>query len=191
MKKCIFVLFLALASTFGFSSTAMAQAPDCSDVVWDADILAANPTMADHCLEVVQRDGAWYARMRAKVVRQGATSTVVRYQDQNGDFGASERTYPPRGFTAQIDGKDVKISDLPPGQEVNVYVISENNFTVRTASAPAAAPVMVEEEVVEEVVEEPAPAMLPTTAGQTYWLAILGTLLVLMGGIVHAVRSRG
>ena len=212
MKKSLLLSCVALAAVSGFSLEAVAQAPTCADVVWGADALATNPGLKDNCLEVVQRDGAWYARMRAKVVRQGATSTVVRWQNTDGTFGSSERTYPPRGTTAMVDGQEVQISQLQPGQEVNVYVIDNGNFELPAAAAapvaaaapaaeaapapaaePAAAPV--EEEVVEEApapapVEEEVPAALPSTAGQANWLALMGTMLLLLAGAVHVTRNR-
>ena len=132
MKKSLLLSCVALAAVSGFSASAMAQAPTCADVVWGENALVDNPGVKDNCLEVVQRDGAWYARMRAKVVRQGASSTVVRWQNTDGTWGASERTYPPRGFMASVDGQDVQISQLQPGQEVNVYVIDEGNFALPT-----------------------------------------------------------
>jgi hypothetical protein len=193
MKRSIFLPIVVLAASAGFSVTASAQAPSCGDVVWGADILGRNPNIASHCLEVVDRDGVWYAKMRAKIVRQGVSSTVVRYADADGNFGASERAYPPRGFSAQIDGEDVRISDMVAGQEVNVYVIDEGNFEipmVAVTAEPMEMEEVVEEVVEEEVYEEPAPVALPTTAGQTYWFALLGSLLVLLGTAVHFVRSR-
>jgi (2Fe-2S) ferredoxin len=192
MKRSIFLPIVALAASAGFSVSVSAQGPSCGDVVWGADLLGRNPNVADHCLEVVDRGGVWYAKMRAKIVRQGVNSTVVRYADTNGDFGASERAYPPRGFTAQIDGQDVRISDMPAGQEVNVYIIDEGNFELVLAEEIIEE--VIEEEIIEEVIEEEmyeeAVAELPTTAGQTYWLALLGSLLVLLGTAVHFVRSR-
>ena len=207
MKKTFLLSCVALAAVSGYSISAMAQTPTCADVVWGENALVDNPGLRDNCLEVVQRGGAWYARMRAKVVRQGATSTVVRWQNTDGTWGASERTYPPRGFTANVDGKDVEISQLQPGQEVNVYLIDEGNFALpvlEAAAAPAAAPEPAPapaaapaepapvEEVVEEApaAEEEAPAVLPSTAGQVNWLALAGLLLVLLAGAVHVIRTR-
>ena len=130
MKKSLLLSCVALAAVSGFSLSVSAQAPTCADVVWGEEALLGNPTVKDNCLEVVQRDGAWYARMRAKVVRQGASSTVVRWQNPDGSFGASERAYPPKGFLASVDDKEVEISKLQPGQEVNVYVIDKGNFAL-------------------------------------------------------------
>jgi len=192
MKKTMILSGLALAAGMSFSISASAQTPTCSNVVWDQDVLAGSPHIAEHCLEVVERNGAWYAKMRAKIVRHSASSTLVRYQKENGVWSTAERTYPPRGMTAEIDGQDVEISKLQPGQEVNVYVLDEDYFKVpsQVAAAPAAAPAAPAPAADPAPAPEPAPAMLPKTASQTNWLAVLGTLLILLGGVSAVFRSR-
>ncbi|HKX56127.1 MAG TPA: hypothetical protein VJN01_08500 [Xanthomonadales bacterium] len=197
MKTSIRVSMLVLAATAGFSVNASAQTPTCADVVWSAALLEATPNIANHCLEMVQRDGEWYAKVQAKIVRHGANSTVVRYREPDGSWSSAERAYPPRGFKAEIGGQEIAISQTVPGQEMNVYAGSQGgeNFTIPmlagAAAAEAVAEEAVEEEMVEEApVEEEAPAALPTTAGQSGWLAILGSMLLLLAGVAHVVRSR-
>lgn len=200
MKTSIRISMLALAATAGFSVNASAQTPTCADVVWSAALLEATPGIANHCLEMVQRGDEWYAKVQAKIVRHGANSTVVRYREHDGSWSASERAYPPRGFEAEIGGQSIPISQTAVGQELNVYAGGQGgeNFTIpmlagaaaAPAAAAAAAPVEVVEEEVAEVYEEPAPAALPSTAGQSGWLAIMGTLMLLLAGGSYLVRSR-
>jgi hypothetical protein len=203
MKTSIRVSMLALAATAGFSVNAAAQSPTCADVVWSAAMLEATPNIANHCLEMVERGGEWYAKVQVKIVRHGANSTVVRYREPDGSWSAAERAYPPRGFSAEIADQEVLISQTVPGQELNVYASSQGgeNFTIpmlaATAPESAAAPEpeaapepVAAPEPAEEVYEEPAPAVLPTTAGQAGWLAILGVMLLLVAGVAHVVRSR-
>lgn len=198
MKTSIRVSMLALAATAGFSVNASAQTPTCADVVWSAALLEATPGIANHCLEMVQRGDEWYAKVQAKIVRHGANSTVVRYREPDGSWSESERAYPPRGFEAEIGGQTIPISQTAVGQELNVYAGGQGgeNFTIpmlEGAAVAAAAPVAaaaVEEEVVEEPAEEAAPAALPTTAGQSGWLAIIGTMLLLVAGVSYVARSR-
>lgn len=191
MKTSIRVSMLALAATAGFSVNASAQTPTCADVVWSAALLEATPNIGNHCLEMVERGGEWYAKVQAKIVRHGANSTVVRYREPDGTWSNAERAYPPRGFKAEIGGQEIAISQTVAGQEMNVYAgsLGGENFTIPML-AGAAAVAEVEEEVAEEAYEEEAPAALPTTAGQSGWLAILGTMLLLLAGVAHVVRSR-
>jgi len=188
MKKTILLPTLFLLIGMGF--TVSANAFTCADLTWSAERLAKNSNIADVCLEVVERNGGNYAKLRAKIVRQGVNSTVVQYQRPDGSWSASERVFP-AGFDALIAGEEVRISDLAPRQELNVYIRSEDNFSV---PAPAAEPVAVAVAVAPppppEPEPEPEPVALPTTATQLPLLALLGGLLVLMGGLVSVVRTR-
>ena len=185
MKKTILTAMLVLLGALGF--TANAQAATCSDVVWNAEYTAEFPSIAGHCLEVVEKNGADAVRLRARVVRQGVNSTVVQWLHPDGSWSSSERRYPERGATASIEGRDVRITDLSPRQEVNVYVPAEGNW-----SLPAAAPVAAAAPPppAPEPEPEPEPMALPTTATQIPMLAILGGLMLLMGGLISVVRTR-
>jgi hypothetical protein len=123
---------LALAATAGLSVNVSAQTPACTDVVWSAVLLEATPGIAEHCLEMVQRGDEWFARIEVKVVRHGASSTVIRYRLSDGSWSSTERTYPPRGFQAEIANRSVPISQTAVGQELSVYVSSQGgeNFTI-------------------------------------------------------------
>ena len=194
MKKTILILMLVLFGGLGFTASATAQDVSCSDLVWTDTALELNPNIAEHCLEVVQRQGMQMAKMRARVIRQSVNSTIVQWQRPDGSWSPSERRYPDRGFVAHLEDKEVRISDLPARQEVNVYVASPDNFSVPAAepvAAAAAAPPPPPPPPPAPAPEpEPAPAMLPTTATQVPMLALLGGLFILLGGAVSLVRSR-
>lgn len=194
MKTSIRVSMLAVAATVGFSVNASAQMPTCADVIWSQTLLETTPTIADHCLEMVQRGSEWYAKIQSKIVRHGANSTVVRYREPDGSWSAAERAYPPRGFTAEIGGQEVLISQTAEGQELNVYASSQGGENFSIPMLAAVTPEQAAEDsvvVIEDVYEEEtAPTALPSTAGQVGWLAILGTMLVLLAGVAHVVRSR-
>jgi len=186
MKKTILIPTLILLFGMGFTINASAADYTCADLTWSAERLAKNANIANVCLEVVERSGGQYAKIHARIVRQGVNSTVVQYQHPDGSWSASERVFP-AGFEALIAGKDVRIADLAPRQELNVYVRQEGNFTF---PAPAAAPVAVAPPPPPEPEPEPEPVALPTTATQLPLFALLGGLLLLMGGLVSVVRTR-
>jgi hypothetical protein len=96
MKKLLLIPMLILFLGVSFTMTANAQS--CGDLVWTADRLSQNPDIAANCLDVVERsDGNMYAKFRARVMRQGASSTVIRYQRPDGTWSPSERVFPPQG----------------------------------------------------------------------------------------------
>lgn len=190
MKKTILILMMVLFGGLGFTASASAQDVSCSDLVWTDTALELNPNIAEYCLEVVQKQGQQMAKMRARVVRQSVNSTIVQWQRPDGSWSPSERRYPDRGFVAHIADSEVRISDLPARQEVNVYVASPDNFSVPAAEPVAAAAPPPPPPPPPAPAPEPEPAMLPTTATQVPLLALLGGLFILLGGAVSLVRSR-
>ncbi len=187
MNKTILIATLIVFFGMGFTVSASAQEYSCSDLTWSAERLAINSNIANVCLEVVERNGEHYAKLHAKIVRQGVGSTVVQYQHPDGSWSASERVFP-EGFDALIGGETVAISDLVPRQEINVYIRGEDNFTVPAPVEQVAMEVAPMPEPEPE--PEPEPVYLPTTATQLPLFAILGGLLLLMGGLVSVVRTR-
>ena len=190
MKKTLLLFLVVLFGGLGFTASASAQDVSCSDIVWSETALEVNPNIADFCLEVVEKRGQQMARMTARVVRQSVNSTIVQWQRPDGSWSPSERRYPDRGFMAEIGGSNVKISDLPARQEVNVYVAATDMWSIpapAAVAAPAAAPAPAP---AAAPAPEPAPVMLPATATQLPMLALLGGLLVLLGGAVGLLRSR-
>lgn len=187
MKKMILVPTLILIIGMGFTLSASAADYACSDLTWSAERLASNANIANVCLEVVEKNGALYAKLHAKIVRQGVNSTVVQYQLPDGGWAPSERVFA-SGFEAHIGGESVKISELAPRQELNVYIHGEENFSVPAPVAAAAPPPP--PPPAPEPEPEPEPVVLPTTATQIPLFALLGGLMLLMGGLVSVVRTR-
>jgi hypothetical protein len=186
MKKTTLFTMLVLLGALGFTSAA--QAVTCGDIVYTDTLRATNPNIHEACLEVVERDTVSFVKLKARVVRQSVNSTIVQWQLPDGSWSASDRTYPPYGATAEIGGKEVRISDLAPKQEVNVYVMQEGNWTVaEVVAAPTAAPAPAPRAA---PAPEPMPAALPSTATQVPLFALLGGLLILLGGAVSFVRTR-
>lgn len=192
MKKPLLIAILALLGTLGFATAA--QAVECSDITYTDTMLETNPNIGDACLEVVERGSFMAVKLKARVVRQSVNATIVQWQLPNGSWTDPNRTYPAYGATAEIGGKEVRIADLAPKQEVNVYVIQEGNWMMVeeeaapvAAAAPAPAPAPV---AAPAPAPEPKPAMLPKTATQVPLFALLGGLLILLGGAVSFVRTR-
>jgi hypothetical protein len=184
MKKTMLITMLVLLGALGFTTTA--QAASCSDVIWSAEMLEASPSVTSACLDVVDKRGSQAVKLTARVVRQGVNSTIIQFQLPDGSWTASERRFPARGATAEIGGQEIAILDMAPRQVVNVYIPMENNWSLPAPvvaapppppPAPAPAP-------------EPEPEALPTTATQIPLFALLGGLLILLGGAVSFARTR-
>ena len=181
---------MVLLATMGFALNAQAQAPSCDDIVWSAEALERAPAVTRHCLEVVQRDGGWYARSHARVVRQNPASTTVNFQNADGSWSDNERVHPRMDLKAQLEDQEVAIEDMAPGQEVNIYVLDQGNFSVPDQVAAADTGMSEPEPAAEPEPEpEPEPTMLPKTAGQANWLAVIGILLIVLSGALYVRRN--
>ena len=137
MKKTLLITTLVLLGALGF--TINAQAATCSDVIWSASALENNPAIADHCLEVVEKNGMEAVKMRARVVRQTPNTAVVQWAAPDGSYSAAERVFPAMNAIVEIGGQEVRIRDLAPRQEVNVYVPAAGNWSLPVEEPVAAA----------------------------------------------------
>jgi hypothetical protein len=191
MKRTALISTLIAVGALGFTATASAQDVTCDDLVWGSEILADNPNIGEACLDVVDKAGMLSAKFTARVVRQSVNSTIVQWQLPDGSWSAAQRRYPERGSTAEINNQTVRISDLQARQEVNVYLPINEYWTLPAAApAAAAAPPPPPPPPPPAPEPEPEPAALPTTATQVPAFALLGGLLLLLGGAVSFVRNR-
>lgn len=188
MKKSILISTLVALGGLGFTATASAQI-GCDDVVWSASALADNPTIASSCLGVVDKAGSPHVKLTARVVRQSVNSTIVQWQQADGSWSSAERRYPARNAVAEIGDQTVRISQLAPRQVVNVYLPRADFWSLPPEPAAAAAPPPPPPPPPAPE-PEPEPEMLPTTATQVPLFALLGGLLILLGGAVSFARTR-
>ena len=78
------------------------------------------------------------------------------------------------------------LKDLNVRQQIRVYV-GDTYWSPPAAPMAAAAP---EPEPAPAPEPEPAPVVLPTTAGSLGWLAVIGTLFLVLGGALRVARQR-
>ena len=187
MKKSIVISALIAVASLGFATTASAQDATCDDVIWGPGILADNPNIGDACLGIVDKRGTMSAKFTARIVRQSVNSTIIQWQLPDGSWSAAQRRYPGEDAIAEIEGQDVRIADLADRQVVNVYLPQGGHWTL-PAPEPEPAPPPPPPPPAPE--PEPEPEMLPTTATQVPAFALLGGLLLLLGGAVSFVRMR-
>ncbi len=172
----------------GLSANVSAQDLTCSDITFTPEALAAYEFVDKACLEMVDRDGATYAKMTAQVVAQTASGTHLRYRHADGSLGPSHRAINP-GFMTRIDGKDVAIKDLLVRQSMNIYV-SDAFWAPPPEPEVAAAPPPPPPPPPPAPEPEPEPEVLPTTAGPLPWLALFGSLFLVLGSALRLSRKQ-
>lgn len=189
MKKMNMKYGLIALVALGFSVNVNAQDVSCDDITFRAEVISDYEFIDQACQEVVEINGTLWAKFLAEIAVQNPTGTRIRFYHRDGVWG-KEHLSKNRLMVAKIDGKDIRIKDLPVRQETNVYLPS-TAFTVN----PVATEEVVEEEYVAPppppvVEEEEAPVVLPTTAGPLPWLALFGSLFLILGGALRLSRKQ-
>lgn len=177
---------VGIAAILGVGFCLNAQAQTCSDITWSAEAYEAYDQVDAACIEMVDRDGTMMAKLEAEVVAQSPSGTYVRYTHADGSKGPSTQLQNP-DFVAHIEGEAVALKDLNVRQNVRVYVGDEYWSLPQPEATAAAAPPPPPPPPEPE--PEPAPVM-PTTAGNMGWLAVFGSLFLLLGGALRYARQR-
>jgi hypothetical protein len=196
MKKLNLKYGLVALAGLGLSANVSATDLTCADIEFSPAAFAAYEFIDKACLEMVDRNGGTFAKLTAtKVVPSGiqqGVSNFLQYTHADGSLGPRHKTVLPRSFEAMIGGQPVRLADIQEGQQVNVYVGSENWAPLAMVEEMVEEAVVEEvvEEMVEEAVEEEMVAeVLPTTAGPLPWLALFGSLLLVLGGALRFSRK--
>lgn len=192
-----------LAALVGLGLSANVSATDltCDDIEFNAGAFEAYEFADEACLGMVDRNGGTFAKFTAtKVVppdiKQGV-STYIKFKHNDGTLGPRKKSQLPRSFQTMIDGRPVRLADLDEGQDVNIYIGPEYWVSLAVVEEMVEEEIveeMVEEAVVlaveEEIIEEELEAELPTTAGPLPWLALFGSMFLLLGGALRLSRKQ-
>ena len=193
MNKVNLKYGLVALAGLGLSANVSAQDLTCSDITFSPEAYAAYEFVDKACLEMTERDGTTFAKLTAQVVAQTASGTHLRYTHGDGSLGPSHQANTP-DFETRIEGKEVQIKSLSVRQSVNIYVSDafwagppEPEVAVAAAVVAAAPPPPPPPPAPEP---EPEPEVLPTTAGPLPWLALFGSLFLLLGGALRFSRKQ-
>lgn len=193
MNRLIPSILVAVIAATGFALNAQAADASCAELKFIPAVYERWPDANDRCLEIVTRDnGKVYARFEAEVVQQSPTGTYVRWTLRQGGRTDRVRADPPAGLEAILGGKPASIDRLVEGQKVNMYLPESSWAQPEVAAAPMAVAPPPEPAPAPAPMAEPEPEpapMMPTTAGNLGWLAILGGLFLLLGGALRFTRQ--
>ena len=189
--------FVALAA-LGLSVNVSAADLTCNDIEFTPEAFAAYQYADKACLGVVDRDGGTYAKFTAtKVVPPDlapGVSNFLRFKHSDGTTGARHKSQLPRNYLVMLDKKPVRLADVSEGQNINIYVGQEYWVSLLAIEEAIVEEMIVEEiveeAIVEEMIVEEMEAELPTTAGPLPWLALFGSLFLLIGGALRFSRKQ-
>jgi hypothetical protein len=181
----------------GLSANVSATDLTCNDVEFTPEAFAAYEFADKACLDMVDREGGTYAKFTAtKVVPPDISpgvSNFLRFKHADGTQGPRHKSNLPRNYLVMLDEKPVRLADVNEGQDINIYVGAEywvSLLQVEEMVEEAIVEEMVEEAIVEEMIEEEMATELPTTAGPLPWLAVFGSLFLLIGGALRLSRKQ-
>lgn len=191
MKKVNLKYGLIALAGMGLSANVSAQDLSCGDITFSPEAFAAYEFVDQACLEMVDRDGTTFAKLTGQVVAQTASGTHIRYTHADGSLGPSHQAANP-GFETMIAGEPVMVKDLAVRQSVNVYISDEFWAPPPVEVEPAAAPPPPPPPPppAPEPEPEPEPEVLPTTAGPLPWLALFGSLFLVLGSALRLSRKQ-
>ena len=189
--------FVALAA-LGLSVNVSAADLTCNDIEFTPEAFAAYQYADKACLEIVDRDGGTFAKFTAtKVVPPDlapGVSNFLRYKHNDGTVGSRHKSKLPRNFQVRLDRRPVRLDDVDEGQDINIYIGQEYWVSLLAIEEAIVEEMIVEEiieeAIVEEIIEEEMEAELPTTAGPLPWLALFGSLFLLLGGALRFSRKQ-
>ncbi|MDP5054624.1 MAG: hypothetical protein NWP69_12600 [Congregibacter sp.] len=127
MKKSL--IGLAIAVALSGETSAQDLAPSCDDLVWSAQVLAANPDIALSCQGVYVRNDELYAKVTIELVRVRGNRLTFKPQHTDGSEGARRSITVGTNWRANIGGRSYRASELLAGQELTVY-IPEDRFAL-------------------------------------------------------------
>lgn len=188
--KCGFVALAAL----GLSINVSAADLTCNDIEFTPEAFAAYAAVDKACLDVVERDGGTYAKLTATKVFSPGVTNFFQFTHSDGSKGERNKSSLPRNFKVMLGGEPVNLSNVAEGQTVNIYVGQQywvNMLAVEEAIVEEIVEEAIVEEIIEEeIIEEEMAAELPTTAGPLPWLALFGSLFLILGGALRFSRKQ-
>ena len=122
------IVLFALLTSSAFAG-ALERVPECEDLNWSAQVIAANPDISRTCLGVYMRNNKFFAKSQIEIVRVSGNSLTFRPLRRDGSLGKPRRVTVPMTWRAQIDGVSYRAADLFAGQRLNVY-IPEDRFAL-------------------------------------------------------------
>lgn len=179
------------------------QRGSCAEVVWERELLAQYPRLAEGCQEVVIVNDQKWARFEAEFVQASRDGLVtLDFNDRQGRSMEQLTLQLPADQNIELDGRDYSLSELDRGQELNLYVPEGIFAFALEPGAPAERLASIVAEPIAVAQAEPVPApqqrqvvaqrtpdRLPATAGPLPFVA-LGGLLSLLAGLGLTVTRR-
>ena len=177
---------VSVLCTIAAIAVSQAQTVTCQNAQYDPEVLAKFPNIAKACSDILSKDGADYAVVKARLDRVDPSGRVsVRAKQPHGNASKLISTRPRSELQVTVDGTPARVRDRATGQEITAYVTGE-------APVMALAPAEPSEPFVATPIEEPQEQMaaLPATSSMLPLFGMLGGVSLLLGSLLSVIRHR-
>jgi len=184
MMKLTSICSAAVLCTIG-AITSHAQTVTCENAQYDPALLEKYPNLPQRCFDVVNRDGENYAVVKARLDKVLSNNNIiVSIKRPDGTYSEPTKLRTKGTQQVMVKGQPTHIQDVPTGQELTAYIRVHE-------PAMALEPVATEALVITPLQEhEHMAAALPSTGSFTPLLGLLGSISLLLGGLLTVVRIR-
>jgi hypothetical protein len=169
-KKMVLAVGMAAALSSGHlwaASAVESTTVTCADLNWSAEVLAANPDIAQMCQTVYERDGKLFAKTSVEVVRVRGNTMTFRPKHTDGTLGESRSVTLDSSWRANIGGRQYRASDLSRGQKDDDGLDDADMM-----------------HDIEDATE------MPTTASPLFLFGLAGGAFLALGGLLSGIRRR-
>lgn len=165
----------------------LASALTCDEVVLGYDITSKFPTAQEACLEVVERDGQQFVKMKVELARNPrGNNATFRFLHADGSQGPTYSVEVDPSWRVNINGRNHRLRELVMGQELSLYLPSN-----RWEAHLAATDMVIETfSLIVITAAEPEPLMLPSTASKMPLFALFGGLALFGAGLIRVTRRQ-
>jgi hypothetical protein len=181
VKRLATATVTAMALLASAENFAQDPSPRCDELVWSAQVLAANPDIQKSCQGVYERNNELYAKVTIEVIRVRGNRITFRPEHTDGSTGAPRTITVNQSWRANIAGRNYRASELLPGQELNVF-IPEDRFALAIDDGTFDG----DQEMY--LIEDAAVVAMPKTASPLYTMIGVGLSCIGLGGIMSYRR---
>lgn len=186
IRKIITILCALPLLALGLPAAAQTDLT-CDDITFGYEMTSRFPRVGEACLDVVEVDGERFAKMTVEVVRTGNNRATFKFKLPDGSYGPTQSTNLDPSWRANIEGRDYRVRELGPGQELNIYVPSDrweaHMATNTTGYFAVYYPVAMEEDTGRG-------AALPSTASFMPMFGLLGGAALFSAFLMRVFRRR-
>ena len=108
MKACsvLSASLAAVLTTTAPAASAQSRAPTCEDLVWSAQVLAANPDIRNACQGVYVRNNKLYAKVNIELLRVSGNRLTFQTRWTDGGTGKARSITVPASWRVALNGSE-------------------------------------------------------------------------------------